>query len=107
MTAYFNRQREMSWRSSEPMHALLRNTTAIAMQSTCFWIFFFKQKTAYEMLPTGVQTCALPIWTPGRDTASLIDATIVSTGLALLAWVFRSEERRVGKECRSRWLPYH
>jgi signal transduction histidine kinase len=26
--------------------------------------------------------------TPGRDTASLIDATIISTGLALLAWVF-------------------
>ena len=25
---------------------------------------------------------------PGRDTASLIDATIVATGLALLAWVF-------------------
>jgi signal transduction histidine kinase len=25
---------------------------------------------------------------PGRDTASLIDATIVTTGLALLAWVF-------------------
>jgi hypothetical protein len=25
---------------------------------------------------------------PGRDTASLIDATIISTGLALLAWVF-------------------
>ena len=22
------------------------------------------------------------------------------------AW-FRSEERRVGKECRSRWSPYH
>ena len=22
-------------------------------------------------------------------------------------WVFRSEERRVGKECRSRWSPYH
>ena len=21
--------------------------------------------------------------------------------------VFRSEERRVGKECRSRWSPYH
>jgi signal transduction histidine kinase len=26
--------------------------------------------------------------TPGRDSASLIDATIISTGLALLAWVF-------------------
>ena len=23
------------------------------------------------------------------------------------AVVFRSEERRVGKECRSRWSPYH
>jgi len=24
-----------------------------------------------------------------------------------LPWVLRSEERRVGKECRSRWSPYH
>ena len=26
-----------------------------------------------------------------------------------MAWgiVFRSEERRVGEECRSRWSPYH
>src|SRR2546429_6420580 len=24
-----------------------------------------------------------------------------------LAWTQRSEERRVGKECRSRWSPYH
>ena len=23
------------------------------------------------------------------------------------AGIFRSEERRVGKECRSRWSPYH
>src|SRR3712207_8265467 len=23
------------------------------------------------------------------------------------AWQIRSEERRVGKECRSRWSPYH
>src|SRR5256886_14713546 len=23
------------------------------------------------------------------------------------AWAPRSEERRVGKECRSRWSPYH
>ena len=22
-------------------------------------------------------------------------------------WLTRSEERRVGKECRSRWSPYH
>ena len=27
--------------------------------------------------------------------------------LALLCAAGRSEERRVGKECRSRWSPYH
>ena len=26
---------------------------------------------------------------------------------ALLVVAMRSEERRVGKECRSRWSPYH
>ena len=25
----------------------------------------------------------------------------------LINYVLRSEERRVGKECRSRWSPYH
>ena len=25
----------------------------------------------------------------------------------LIFWLLRSEERRVGKECRSRWSPYH
>ena len=27
-----------------------------------------------------------------------------ATGITI---IFRSEERRVGKECRSRWSPYH
>src|SRR3712207_9206532 len=33
----------------------------------------------------------------------------VRTGMALEAKInpWRSEERRVGKECRSRWSPYH
>ena len=26
---------------------------------------------------------------------------------SLVWWLVRSEERRVGKECRSRWSPYH
>jgi len=30
-----------------------------------------------------------------------------SIGQLFLARVVRSEERRVGKECRSRWSPYH
>src|SRR5256885_16714583 len=32
---------------------------------------------------------------------------IADTGFTTHAVFFRSEERRVGKECRSRWSPYH
>src|SRR2546425_11523261 len=32
----------------------------------------------------------------------LVDTLLITAGL----WL-RSEERRVGKECRSRWSPYH
>src|SRR3712207_9248795 len=31
----------------------------------------------------------------------------LSMYLLLIFFVYRSEERRVGKECRSRWSPYH
>ena len=30
-----------------------------------------------------------------------------SGGPIILWGMYRSEERRVGKECRSRWSPYH
>ena len=47
--------------------------------------------------------------------ASLEHLTLLTTALALIAVALaitagvygRSEERRVGKECRSRWSPYH
>ena len=38
----------------------------------------------------------------GYDRLALSLGVCVATELAL-----RSEERRVGKECRSRWSPYH
>ena len=40
---------------------------------------------------------------------SLQDWIIIIVGSSLVLWVRegRSEERRVGKECRSRWSPYH
>ena len=101
---------------------------------------------------TGVQTCALPIYSAQRRLQdsqveglseegqfSLAYAAAHALALAALRWhgyrsdnrylVFqclqhtlglenekwrvldkchkRSEERRVGKECRSRWSPYH
>ena len=37
------------------------------------------------------------------------DLAIMGVAVAVGAGIFsiRSEERRVGKECRSRWSPYH
>jgi len=45
----------------------------------------------------------------GRDRESLLDRLRVLRGGAAdePAAIPRSEERRVGKECRSRWSPYH
>ena len=36
----------------------------------------------------------------------VITAVVLLALLAAVVWQ-RSEERRVGKECRSRWSPYH
>src|SRR5439155_15561012 len=56
---------------------------------------------------TGVQTCALPISsTPRRRTSASSLATNVSEIFGKTRST-RSEERRVGKECRFRWLRYH
>ena len=38
--------------------------------------------------------------------ATIVSAQTDDKGYKEGAWV-RSEERRVGKECRSRWSPYH
>ena len=38
---------------------------------------------------------------------SLSEHTCDTALLAHMLCLIRSEERRVGKECRSRWSPYH
>ena len=41
-------------------------------------------------------------------TVSNVGSVIyVGDGIARVYGTTRSEERRVGKECRSRWSPYH
>src|SRR3546814_4863869 len=97
-------------------------------------VFFFKQKTAYEMRISdwSSDVCSSDLHHQGAAIHFGLD-TAFRTGLAqpahrfpaafgeqvgeLLAGVVpvmkpdRSEERRVGKECvstcRSRWSPYH
>ena len=41
------------------------------------------------------------------DQNKLVDEALELVGLSGLNKRSRSEERRVGKECRSRWSPYH
>src|SRR6266702_2682126 len=77
----------------------------------CFCFFFQAEDGIRDGHVTGVQTCALPISSslPGTCVVIIgipiaIDSSQTSGGAAVDA--VRSEERRVGKECRSRWSPY-
>ena len=78
-------------------------------------VFFFQAEDGIrDDLVTGVQTCALPIsdWNKAseREEAEAVLARKPPGRFPLAAAsaaLARSEERRVGKECRSRWSPYH
>src|SRR3712207_7050035 len=56
----------------------------------CVWLFFFKQKTAYDIGVTGVQTCALPISDtstfPAEDMASLMARVAVDSSARALQY---------------------
>src|SRR6266566_4021920 len=72
-----------------------------------FTLFFFKQKTAYE-ITRGLEFRRV-LFRSSRFPAKIL--AVWEGGLAIhggvLGGLLRSEERRVGKECRSRWSPYH
>src|SRR5439155_17231871 len=98
----------------------------ICVLSLClFFLFFFffqAEDGIRDGHVTGVQTCALPISGVQSGSPSFLNApqtmsrflryssriclTCASSDSAATA-ASRSEERRVGKECRSRWLPDH
>src|SRR5437879_8018489 len=83
-----------------------------------FLFFFFQAEDGIrDTSVTGVQTCALPIFalvavgrhqpqgefTDGATSCGLVEFRQKSMQHA--GEPARSEERRVGKECRSRWSP--
>src|SRR5256885_5831327 len=100
--------------------------------SCCLFFFFQAEDGIRDYKVTGVQTCALPIYHHDGHIAVWIPAAPGEQALLIYTspktyfkppyvgvrgWVGidldsidddeRSEERRVGKECRSRWSPYH
>src|SRR3712207_8702114 len=94
-----------------------------------FFFFFQAEDGIRDIGVTGVQTCALPICPRAKKSsgrlASAFHAATAAWGerspfshgsagrtswnayVVAAAFSIRSEERRVGKECRSRWSPYH
>src|SRR5256885_10320690 len=102
------------------------------LERPALYFFFQAEDGIRDYKVTGVQTCALPI-SEVRELerhAEVVLAHRLDRGLEVVALLaghaelvalhlvgdalepealheLRSEERRVGKECRSRWSPYH
>src|SRR6266436_7465442 len=71
------------------------------------FVFFFQAEDGIrDVAVTGVQTCALPIYDRRRRTEVLDPHRLPDLDKERqCGGDRRSEERRVGKECRSRWSP--
>ena len=79
-----------------------------------YYIFFFKpgilgNSLAVQWLGLRAFTAEGPGSIPGRGTKipQALRGSQKKKKIYVDFWVHRSEERRVGKECRSRWSPYH
>src|SRR5687767_15772724 len=86
-----------------------RRARAWSKTSSMAGFFFQAEDGIRDKLVTGVQTCALPI---SATTLPVLRPFVFAANLAETSWPRwrnsgRSEERRVGKECRSGWTPYH
>src|SRR5256884_6168802 len=105
---------------------------AFLLLSTYVFFFFQAEDGIRDVAVTGVQTCALPIchpkffdwvmnvatpsaWTEVGLSCLPVPLPLIRSMSPSTVWSMpsdsnsyvRSEERRVGKECRSRWSPYH
>src|SRR5476649_2963298 len=81
--------------------------TALSWKTPNLLFFFQAEDGIRDHCVTGVQTCGLPI---SPHTSTFLCAplsTIFTPACSAYMNPERSEERRVGKECRSRWSPYH
>src|SRR5437870_13869967 len=89
------------------MHSPMKRSSAFILPRFIGPVFFFQAEDGIRGgHVTGVQTCALPILSARRRRAPRGDDHGEEFIVCLLPRK-RSEERRVGKECRSRWSTCH
>src|SRR2546422_1589781 len=76
-------------------------------------VFEFSEKTARDVMTPRTDIVALPIDLSLEEAADQVAVAgrsrypVYRETLDDIVGLVRSEERRVGKECRSRWSPYH
>src|SRR5437762_4293164 len=96
---------------------MLDDVVYVCGRMVLFFFFFQAEDGIRDTSVTGVQTCALPIYPERHDDETARrgenDRAAASLGIRQRSKHqpaedradHRSEERRVGKECRSRWAP--
>src|SRR5204862_5309987 len=83
-----------------------------------FFFFFFSSRRRHtrSLRDWSSDVCSSDLWREETKLPSEVDLvrqfgvsriTVTRAVRELQAAGLRSEERRVGKECRSRWAPYH
>src|SRR5690349_23996993 len=82
----------------------------------CFFFFSSRRRHTRSLRDWSSDVCSsdlvrfspCPLWAPSCLAWILASCCWAASPAAPPAFFCsRSEERRVGKECRSRWLPYH
>src|SRR5256884_5387422 len=114
------------------METMVGSNSVMAYKAGPRCFFFQAEDGIRDVAVTGVQTCALPIYLVreqardpgigglhhelhlrlvieealGQDPRQRdVEPGVIAFLILKVPW--RSEERRVGKECRSRWSPDH
>ena len=72
-----------------------------------FSLLSFAQNDKGDIVKTGDKMPAFTLTSTVNGTVNSADLKGKVVLINIFATWCRSEERRVGKECRSRWSPYH
>src|SRR3989442_14228912 len=82
----------------------------LAPQPALILLILYNRVSFYYSAPVVISLAVLWGWFDYSGKAQRRGASVLKKLERLVddfGWLNRSEERRVGKECRSRWSPYH